>query len=184
MAAVVAMRIALGFLVALCIRKRSFVSCNSCCYSIYPHEATGVEESFIVSSIWEYKQAYGLRLRPKHGLKILLILAGDVELCPGPAIKCSSCLKVIRKNQVQLKCDTCKKTYHSKCIMDKLDGMTESYLCKPCENESRLNSINGNPNDSDHDCLINARLKHDLKIRGLKIFHQNVNGLLSKIDLI
>ena len=74
--------------------------CNSCCYSLYPHEATDVKESFTLSSIWEYKQEHGLRLRPKNGLKILLILAGDIELCPGPAIKCSNCLETIRKNQM------------------------------------------------------------------------------------
>ena len=99
--------------------------------------------------------------------KILLILVGDIELCPGSAMKCSSCLKTIQKNQMQSKCDTCKKTYHSKCIIDKLNDTIESYICTSCDIESTPDFSNGDSNDNDHDSLTYSSLKQDLKIRGL-----------------
>eukprot|EP00112_Aurelia_sp_Birch-Aquarium-sp1_P013505 Seg287.7 transcript_id=Seg287.7/GoldUCD/mRNA.D3Y31 product="hypothetical protein" protein_id=Seg287.7/GoldUCD/D3Y31 len=174
------LRIIAAILITFLIKKSSFVSCNSTCYSVYPSDATDTNETFICSSIWLYKENHGLRLRPKHGLKILLILAGDVEIFPGPANKCCSCQKTIRKNQTQLSCDSCKGNFHSKCLTDKFNGHGESYYCKNCDAGS-IADVNDDFNN-DTDSQTNKELKQDLQSRGLKIFHQNVNGLYLKID--
>ena len=174
MVKIVTLRFIIGILITLCIKKTSLINCNSCWFSLYPHEATDVKEYFIMSSIWDYKQEHGRMLRPKHDLRMLLILAGDIELCPGPAMKCGSCLKTIRKSQMQSKCDTCKTTYHSKCIIDRLNDTTESYICNWCDIESTPDFSNGISNDNDHDSLTYSGLKQDLKTRGP---HQNVNGI-------
>ena len=120
------LRIIAAILITCLIKKSSFVSCNSACYSVYPSDAPDTIETFICSSIWLYKESHGLRLRPKHGLKMLLILAGDVEICPGPTNKCCSCQKTIRKKQTQLSCDSCKGNFHYKCLIDNFNGRGES----------------------------------------------------------
>ena len=43
------------------------------------------------------RKMYLLWPKSYSGLSLLLILAGDVELCPGPNVKCVSCNKTIRK---------------------------------------------------------------------------------------
>lgn len=55
---------------------------------------------------------------------------------------------------------------------------------KSCELGSTQGFSDDDFIDNDHDSLTYSGLKQDLKIRGLKIFHQNVNGLSSKIELI
>ena len=58
-----------------------------------------VKETYITSSLWQFKQEYGLNLRSKSAMKIILILAGDIELCPGPRANCAGCFKVVRRRQ-------------------------------------------------------------------------------------
>ena len=145
--AVYVLRIIAAILITFSIKKSSFVSCNSACYSVCSSDATDTKETFICSSIWLYMENHALRLRPKHGLNILLILAGDVEICPGPAKKCYSYQKTISKNQIQLSCDSCKGHLHSKCLMDKFNCRGESYYCKNCE----TGSIADVYDDFDHD---------------------------------
>eukprot|EP00794_Sanderia_malayensis_P002579 gene2579-2978_t len=177
------LRVIAAVLITSLIKKSSFVSCNSACYSVHPSDASDVKETFICSSIWLYKQNYGLRLRPKHGLKILLLLAGGIESCPDPTNKCSICQKTIRKNQTQLPCDSCKEKFHTKCLIDKFNGHGESYYCKNCDKPNSASLLEGNDNMStDTDSQTSNKLKQDLKLRGLKVFHQNVNGLYFKID--
>ena len=52
---------------------------------------------------------------------MLLIVAGDIETCPGPKYTCPTCTKTIRKNQKYGCCDTCSSRCHMKCLEDKLD---------------------------------------------------------------
>ena len=68
-------------------RNVSFASENSCCYC---SNISGicwnddVRVSHVYTSIWQYNNMYGIRLRSKASLQLLLILSGDIETCPGP----------------------------------------------------------------------------------------------------
>ena len=63
---------------------------------------------------------------------MLLLLAGDVEICPGPqrlkSLKCCVCMKSISRNL----CSGCEGIAHLKCFQDfKRNGQDES-LCNIC----------------------------------------------------
>ena len=99
-----------------------FAGVNSVCYFVCDHEAKVVGKIRIIPSLWTYKQDRGVTLgRSSHsGLYILLILAGDVEVCPGSGLKCFICSKTIRRNHSSECCSQCKRLSHLKCLKDKL----------------------------------------------------------------
>lgn len=133
------------------------------------------------SSLWQYQLNSGLKIQPKVALQILLLLSGDIEVCPGPSLKCSTCEKVIRKNQQRAKCEVCQDVFHSKCLFDKLEGNRELLFCSICNVEEMRDYTQGS---QDQDPQILEKLKQYLGQKGLKILHQNVNGLLSKLNHI
>ena len=51
----------------------------------------------------------GFSTHPGLTLRILLILSGDIELCPGPRSRCGKCEKCFRKNSDQVICSGHKK---------------------------------------------------------------------------
>ena len=57
------------------------------CYSFHCEEISDTNESLIPSSLWQIKQMNGLNVRAQNALKLLLILAGDIELCPGQVVR-------------------------------------------------------------------------------------------------
>ena len=98
-------KIAQALVVLLSFKKASLVTCNSICYSLYPEDVNDVKETYITSSLWQFKQEYGLNLKSKFAMKIFLILAGDIELCPGPRANCAGCFKVVRQSQGSKVCE-------------------------------------------------------------------------------
>ena len=126
-------------------------------------------------SIWAYAQSPGLALhmKSKGFLKLLVILAGDTEINPGPRVTCSTCVKEIKRNQLKAKCKTYGVCFHPKCTKENFGEDIYCRLCYICPEENEY---------TNNDCYDKLR---SLTInRGLKILHQNVNGLLSKIDAI
>ena len=71
-------------IVILSIKKPCFTKADSVCYVVIPGDTSLADESFIYSSIWQYSQEKPLFIRKKFFLKMILLLAGDVEICPGP----------------------------------------------------------------------------------------------------
>ena len=128
----------------------------------------------------------------------MLILAGDIELYPGPSTKCCDCLKTIRKNPLHRLCAVCKKTFHAKCLLDRIDCKktfhakclldriddkgNELFECKLCSLKNSTQVEHGQE-ENDFRPLYENLIK-DFSIRGLKVFHQNVNGLFSKFDAL
>ena len=163
------------------MKKQSFAGSNSVCYSFNDGEVLDVHNSRITSSLWVYKQERCIYFGQKSysGLSLLLILAGDVELCPGPSVKCVSCNKTIRKNQSSETCCLCESRCHLKCLVDAVDHGHENLCCPDCViiNESQTN-------ESSTSYTLYDGVKTFLQARGLKIFHQNVNGLARKFDMI
>ena len=88
--AAVMFRFALAVFIIFTIKKPSLVGSNSICYSFHYEEVFDTNESLIPSSLWQIRQEYGLNVRSENALKLLLILAGDVELCPGAVVRYST----------------------------------------------------------------------------------------------
>ena len=87
------------------------------------------------SSIWQYKQERGLFVSQSVALKMLLILAGDIELCPGPRrVKCKDCLKTIRRTQRQEECEQRNSIFDPKCLIliDSTENRVEKSICRGC----------------------------------------------------
>ena len=107
----VALKFAVMIFVLFNIRKEYFASANSVCFSFNGENVEDVENSRICASIWAYKQEKGTFVghnsQNHAGLQLLLLLAGDVEMCLGHSMKCFSRKKPIRKNQSSENCFIC-----------------------------------------------------------------------------
>ena len=80
----VTFRIALNLLVILWLKKPGFASASSVCYSFHGEVAVDPKQTLICQSVWCYQQRYGIQVGRKVDLQLLLLLSGDIELCPGP----------------------------------------------------------------------------------------------------
>eukprot|EP00794_Sanderia_malayensis_P020782 gene20782-22810_t len=87
------------------------------------------------------------------------------------------CNKTVRKNQTSATCFGCKDKFHLRCAIDILEDGCERLYCKDClpaDTETQTQFDDTRP--------VFDNLNEFLKTRGLKLFHQNLNGLLRKID--
>ena len=130
----VVLKIALCCFIVLWIKKPCFTNAYSVCYDTVTEEAAVVKETYIYSSLWQFKQEKPLSMHKSFWFGIILLLAGDIEVCPGPNIKllCFGCLKTIRKNQSFGKCSACHQRLHLKCIKDTLINNKETLFCSSC----------------------------------------------------
>ena len=129
----VMVKIALTIIAILAIKKPSLLTSNSICYSDISEDDLAIKDYHITVSIWNYKQERGINLRPISALMILLLLAGDIETCPGPCLKCNSCQKTIRKNQTLGCCSTCGNQLHMNCLLDMTNRQgKEKLYCSTC----------------------------------------------------
>ena len=73
-------------------------------------------------------------------ISLLLLLAGDIEVNPGPSYKhpCSPCDKPVKSNQDGIQCDGCDFWFHRQCeYLSKsaylsLSNSNEACLCSVC----------------------------------------------------
>ena len=140
-----------------------------------------LEETFIYSSVWNYSKHERMVVRPTgRCLRVLLLLiCGDVEICPGPrtSTKCRLCSKTVRRNQANVFCVNCKESFHLKCVGSVFD---DSEFCMVCTSQQNGEEVqNTESEDSDVRRQI-PEMDELLNKRGLKIFHQNIRGLLLK----
>ena len=110
-------KIALTVFVIFSIKKPSFLTSNSVCYWNISEDTLDLKDYYFTPSIWSYKQERGISLRPRSALTILLILAGDIETCPGPCLKYNCCSETIRKNQAVGCCSICDDKHHMKYLL-------------------------------------------------------------------
>ncbi|CAB3977616.1 Hypothetical predicted protein [Paramuricea clavata] len=159
------------------VKKLGFLNGDSVCYHSYDSSPILFEQNRLYSSIWQYKQERGLFVSQSVALKMLLILAGDIELCPGPnKATCKDCLKTIRRNQRQGECERCNSALQLKCLIDSTENHAENLICRGCADMPMEN-----PAD-DLSAVNYGHLNDFLRCGGMKLLHQNVNGLYSKID--
>ena len=90
------------FLSLFGIRKQSFKSYDvlSTTFDIDENRDKILEEIFIYSSVWNYSKHQRMVVRPTGGyLRVLLLLiCGDVQICPGPrtSTKCMFAVLTVR----------------------------------------------------------------------------------------
>ena len=64
------------------------------------------------------RSSEGLRsFKPSRGtnLYLLIILAGDIEMNPGPWFQCGLCKKYCKASDRFLECEECEKHFHASC---------------------------------------------------------------------
>ena len=99
-------------------------------------------------------------------LQILLLLCGDVAMCPGPIkVKCATCLKSVKSSQSRVSCSTCEGIIHVKCLFQD----DNEALCQRC---LLVNANSVKDQTVNHaECESAGEL---LSRKGLKILHQNI----------
>ena len=137
------------------------------------------EENSTAILMWSYRKKYGLCFKSsrKSLLQLLLLACGDIETCPGP-MKCFDCKKKIEKRSTKVQCSSCESYFHSKCFWKD----NEEKSCNRCvfDNEENPENLGDVSNVS----YLLPELSELLSMKGLKILHQNINGLIRKKHLI
>ena len=166
-------RLAALFSVSFMPQKPSFSSVNSICYSFKGEDITDLIPSYVYSSLWENIIKQDRFVRPNYMFTLIMLLSGDIELNPGPPDQCNACSKRINKNQRKDLCHLCKISFHLKCLKSEIVNGNEKLLCSNCFIVNVDDNRDGIPSPY-------TELNVLLTKRGLKLFHQNVNGLLNK----
>ena len=126
----------------------------------------------------------------------LLLAAGDACPNPGPPkFLCGNCKKSVQSNQKGICCDTCNLWFHANKKFRPIDMTDNLYQdlgtsdqpwhCDICSNKISIQMNNEAliPDHSDElDEDIYAELKQNLKIKGLKVAHLNINVLFHKLS--
>ena len=105
----------------------------------------------------------------------VLLMCNDISLNPGPANVCSSCIKAVKSNQPRTFCKHCNLIFHLKCVGLQFESTQSCYLCSTstdpitvCDNMTVR--------------FLPKSLKNITWVQGLKVIHQNIRGLVGKID--
>ena len=175
------------------LQKAKFITSCLLIESIEDYGKCELIESFIYSSLWVNKEVnlFWFRPKPRGVAAVLLLMAGDIETCPGPVQRkvCFICNKTIRRNQRSSMRDGCNKTLHFKCLGEDLDSVNNGLKCSSClqlrtRAPENITQTAGHPmvDSADEPCF--EEFQSYVKARGLKIFHQNVCGLLRVLDQV
>ena len=81
----VVLRNSLFIFLLFCVRKPSFTKTNSICYSFRGEDAVDLKPTLIYESIYQSQQTRMSMYHRNIAIQLLLLLCGDVELCPGSA---------------------------------------------------------------------------------------------------
>ena len=92
---------------------------NQECKIGYIHSHSRVSQCLAsIRKLGNRRSSEGLRsFKPSKGtnLFILIILAGDIEMNPGPRFQCSLCKKYCKASDRLLECEECEKRFHASC---------------------------------------------------------------------
>ena len=92
---------------------------NQECRIGYKHFHSRVSQCLAsIRKLGNHRSSEGLcSLKPSKGtnLFILIILAGDIEINPGPKFQCGLCKKYCKASDRLLECKECEKWFHSSC---------------------------------------------------------------------
>ena len=92
---------------------------NQECKIGYIHPHSRVSQCLAsIRKLGNRRSSEGLRsFKPSKGtnLFILIILAGDIEMNPGPRFQCGLCKKYCKASDRLLECEECEKRFHASC---------------------------------------------------------------------
>ena len=92
---------------------------NQECKIGYIHSHSRVSQCLAsIRKLVNRRSSEGLRsFKPSKGtnLFILIILAGDIEMNPGPRFQCGLCKKYCKASDRLLECEECEKRFHASC---------------------------------------------------------------------
>ena len=92
---------------------------NQECRTGYKHSHSRVSQCLAsIRKLGNRRSSEGLRSfkPPKEtNLFILIILAGDIEMNPGPRFQCGLCKKYCKASDRLLDCEECEKRFHASC---------------------------------------------------------------------
>ena len=92
---------------------------QDCCIG-FGKSVGGIAQSLALTrKIGNRRGSEGLRsFNPSKGtnLLILIILAGDIEMNPGPRFQCRTCKKYCKAAEKAVKCEDCEKRFHASCV--------------------------------------------------------------------
>ena len=145
-------RLALMLVFGLCVWKwTSSVTTldpNQSCSIGFDGSASGIAQSLACTrKLGKCRSSEGLRsFNPSKGtnLLILIILAGDIEMNPGPRSQCRLCKRYCKASEKSVKCEECEKRFHTSCIsldekeLLELESGNESWYCTNCKADCGL----------------------------------------------
>ena len=121
---------------------------NQRCSIGFDGSASGIAQSLACTrKLGKCRSSEGLRsFNPPKGtnLLILIILAGDIEMNPGPRSQCRLCKKYCKASEKSVKCEECEKRFHTSCIsldekeLLELESGNGSWYCTNCKADCGL----------------------------------------------
>ena len=131
--------------------------------------------------------------KSKSAWIIILLLAGDIELNPGPNWKypCGACSGPVKSNQKGIYCDVCTTWFHSRCIglsdqeYSTLQDSPDTWACRIClsktlpfQDTSSLPSPTTSPSRK---CMRPTQISTPNQ-NSLNILYTNCRSLFPKVD--
>ena len=80
----VMLHFALKLLLISFIKRPSFVTSNSVCYSFHSEEVNDNAATIIYESLYVLQNVKTVSFNPASLFELLVLLSGDIEVCPGP----------------------------------------------------------------------------------------------------
>ena len=146
------LRLALLLVFGLCVWKWTtsgdILDGNQDCNIGFGNSVGRIAQSLAFTrKIGNRRGSEGLRsFNPSQGtnLMILIILAGDIEMDPGPRFQCRTCKKYCKAAEKAVKCEDCEKRFHASCVnlgpveLQKIESDNDSWYCSNCKAECSL----------------------------------------------
>ena len=146
------LRLALLLVFGLCVWKWTtsgdILDGNQDCSIGFGNSVGRIAQSLAFTrKIGNRRGSEGLRsFNPSQGtnLLILIILAGDIEMNPGPRFQCRTCKKYCKAAEKAVKCEDCEKRFHASCVnlgpveLQKIESDNDSWYCSNCKAECSL----------------------------------------------
>ena len=121
---------------------------NQECRIGYKHSHNRVSQCLAsIRKLGNHRSSEGLRsFKPSKGtnLFILIILAGDIEMNPGPRFQCGLCKKYYKASDRLIECEECEKRFHASCSnlgddeLLRIESGDEAWYCTNCKADCGL----------------------------------------------
>ena len=121
---------------------------NQECRIGYRHSHSRVSQCLAsIRKLGNRRSSEGLRsFKPSKGtnLFILIILAGDIEMNPGPRFQCGLCKKYCKASDRLLECEECEKRFHASCSnlsdneLVRIESGDGAWYCTNCKADCGL----------------------------------------------